>query len=168
MGTSSSTGPDRYPSMIHRRIVRTHAWCPTALRLWRVKALHGTQRSFPKMPFDMKLVTEGGSDVRLLNVNCQIFFRDTTVSAAYALIGRSETESRLHGRSTGTKHLCFGTFAALSFMYAFSDLHTMSTMEYRCVDLRSCSRYACRSLVITERLFAWVSRSSWRTPRQLS
>ena len=35
VGASSSTGPapDRYPSMIHRRIVRTHAWCPTPLRL---------------------------------------------------------------------------------------------------------------------------------------
>ena len=84
----------------------------------------------------MKLVTEGGSDVLLLNVNCQIVFRDTTASAAYALIGQSETESRLHGRSTGTRHLCFGTFTALSFMYACSYLHTMSTMVGRSTQLR--------------------------------
>ena len=170
VGASSSTGPDRYPSMIRRRIVRTHAWCPTALRLWRVKALHGAQRSFPKMPFDMKLVTEGGSDVLLLNVNCQFF-------SGYD----RERPLRAHRSKWNWKSACGCTVDRPGPRIYVSAPSLPST---------SCMRaqiytqwvpwstggqiYAAAvgtlvaALVITVRLFAWVSQSSWRTPRQLS
>ena len=170
VGASSSTGPDRYPSMIRRRIVRTHAWCPTALRLWRVKVLHGAQRSFPKMPFDMKLVTEGGSDVLLLNVNCQFF-------SGYD----RERPLRAHRSKWNWKSACGCTVdrPGPRIYVSAPSLPSTSCMRAQIYTQRvpwstGGQIYAAAvgtlvaALVITVCLFAWVSQSSWRTPRQLS